>query len=340
MELGPNNEYSLASGRPLYRVWFGTNRSLVDPTRPDQGFSNERSQSLIYGTCIVYVPQSHVFGSDGSSWIWRTLRRTDDRLKLESIQTLDEGNFMSFVRSQLGRRPPTKRQILVYIHGFRTTFAQAAIRAAQIGYDLKVEGITAFFSWPSRGAIERYPADEATIEASEPFFEQFLTNLIATSGAEDVSVIAHSMGNRGLLRIGHSLARLAQTHKFRLGQVFLAAPDVDADTFKRLAATYTHFSKRTTLYVSSKDKALQLSEIVHGAARAGYFPPITIMSGIDTIKVTNVDLSVLGHSYFAEAGAVLYDMHSLLTNNTPPGERLRLEPRRTLLLQRYWELAR
>jgi len=30
---------------------------------------------------------------------------------------------------------------------------EAAIRAAQIGCDLKVPGITAFFSWPSKGRL-------------------------------------------------------------------------------------------------------------------------------------------------------------------------------------------
>jgi len=39
--------------------------------------------------------------------------------------------------------------------------------AAQIGFDLSVKRAMAFFSWPSQGSTRGYPADEATIEASE-----------------------------------------------------------------------------------------------------------------------------------------------------------------------------
>jgi hypothetical protein len=34
----------------------------------------------------------------------------------------------------------------VYIHGYNVSFEEAVIRAAQMGYDLKVEGVTALFS--------------------------------------------------------------------------------------------------------------------------------------------------------------------------------------------------
>ena len=47
---------------------------------------------------------------------------------------------------------------------------------------------------------------------------------------------------------------------------------------------------RTTLYVSSKDRALASSGIVHDAPRAGYTPPVTIVDGIDTVPSACVDL--------------------------------------------------
>ncbi|MFK0731826.1 MAG: alpha/beta hydrolase, partial [Gloeotrichia echinulata HAB0833] len=84
--------------------------------------------------------------------------------------------------------------------GFNVSFEDAALRAAQIGVDLQVPGIMAFYSWPSRGKLVSYPADEATIEASERYIAEFLLNLVQKSGAEKIHIIAHSMGNRGLLR--------------------------------------------------------------------------------------------------------------------------------------------
>ena len=58
----------------------------------------------------------------------------------------------------------------------------------------------AFYSWPSLGTTLGYTADEATIEASEPFITEFLSRFAAESGARRIHIIAHSMGNRGLLR--------------------------------------------------------------------------------------------------------------------------------------------
>jgi pimeloyl-ACP methyl ester carboxylesterase len=107
---------------------------------------------------------------------------------------------------------------LCFLHGFNVTFADAAIRAAQIGYDLKVPGATAFFSWPSRGSVAAYPVDEASIEASERAITDFLVDFTAHCGAEKVHVIAHSMGNRGLLRALQRIAAQAQT----LGRLQLA----------------------------------------------------------------------------------------------------------------------
>jgi hypothetical protein len=52
----------------------------------------------------------------------------------------------------------------------------------QIGFDLKVSGATACFSWPSRGMVAGYPADEATIEASEGAIARFLLNFAARRG--------------------------------------------------------------------------------------------------------------------------------------------------------------
>jgi hypothetical protein len=55
--------------------------------------------------------------------------------------------------------------------------------------------------------------------------------------------------------------------------------------------------------------------------------------------VTGLDLSILGHGYFAEAHGVLYDMHHLLRQNTAPGSRLRLHAKRNPDGRPYWAIA-
>ncbi len=206
----------------------------------------------------------------------------------------------------------------------------SAIRAAQIGYDLKVPGPVAFFSWPSRGSLAAYPADEASIEASEQpiadFLVEFAQNCKAGNTTPKLHLIAHSMGNRGFLRALQRIAASAELRgKVHFNQIILAAPDVDRDLFLSLAALYRAHADGVTLYASSRDLAVHLSAKLHDAPRAGYFVPYTVTPGVDTIAVPDFDVDLLGHSYFAQAEALLHDIFDLLRHGEPPAKRQRIE---------------
>lgn len=236
------------------------------------------------------------------------------------------------------REDGTNADGLVFIHGYNNSFEQAAIRAAQIGCDLGVTGATALFSWPSAGKLAGYPKDEATIEASESFIRDFLVQFAEKSGATAVHIIAHSMGNRGLLRALQRIASDANAGHIKFGQIFLAAPDIDRELFLSLADVYKHpRAQRTTLYASAADKAVGASKMLHDSPRAGYFLPYTIAEGIDTIAVPDFDIDMLGHGYFAQAEALLYDIRCLMRSNEHPSTRQRLKGR-VDGTKTYWEI--
>ena len=314
----------------LYEVWFGTNRALIDPADPAKGFANQRDAlgTVHYGTCSVEIPRTHKFGSTGTPFWkrWLRLEFTDDHLKLRKISPLDsDGDFLDSLREELAAQTEAERGVLVYLHGYNTTFEEAALRAAQIGFDLKVPGATAFYSWPSMAEVKGYPADIARVEASETQIADFLTAIATKADARRVHVIAHSMGNRGFARAIARITSSAAASGVRFGQIILAAPDVDVDLFKQLAIAYPKISDRTTMYVSAKDKALAMSSWLQDSDRAGFTPPVTVLDGIDTIEVTNIDVTLLGHGYFAEAEPLLYDIKELIEAGKAPGKRLRIE---------------
>lgn len=312
----------------VYPVWFGTNRQ---PTPQWDGFTGQRHHSVTRGRVEVYVPEAHRFGETGSSF-WQKLKRfdlRDDTLRVQHVERQDRDPFFAEIRNvlQLARESGESPHALFFLHGFNVSFEEAAIRAAQIGLDLKVPGATAFFSWPSRGNVAAYPADEASIEASERAITDFLIDFTTNCGAEKVHVIAHSMGNRGLLRALQRIAANARTQgAVKFGQVFLAAPDVDRDLFLDLARLYPQHAERTTLYASDGDLPVHLSAKLHDAPRAGYFQPYTVAPGIDTVAVPDFDLDLLGHTYFAQAEALLHDIHDLMRHGTAPAQRQRIEP--------------
>lgn len=309
----------------IYPVWYGTNR------KPDEGggFSGDRYNKTLYGRVDVRIPEAHRFGEIGTSF-WKRLLRLDlrdDRLRVQEIVSLEHDACYQEIHAALQAAYDAGNQphALLFIHGFNVTFDEAAIRAAQIGYDLKVPGPTAFFSWPSKGDAHRYKADEASIEASEQAITDFLVDFAAQCQGAKIHLIAHSMGNRGLLR---SLQRIAGNAEIRgkvwFDQIFLAAPDVDRDLFLQLAHLYPEHAGRTTLYTSNGDLPVFLSGKLHEAPRAGYFRPYTIAPGIDTIAVPDFDVDLLGHSYFAQAEALLYDIQALMRHNPNPPDRPRM----------------
>jgi esterase/lipase superfamily enzyme len=68
---------------------------------------------------------------------------------------------------------------VIFVHGYNVSFEQAALRAAQIGFDLSVKGAMGFFSWPSQGTLGGYISDEASVEASEAAIMEFMTDFAA-----------------------------------------------------------------------------------------------------------------------------------------------------------------
>ena len=321
-----------------YLVWYGTNRKPIDEASSGRGYSAERDDRLHYGRCRVFVPKSHKIGSIGSPWWKRLLTRRDDRLRIEEVEPLAADEHWADLRRVIAGSEAGRDHAVVFIHGYNVSFDEAALRAAQIGFDLQVRAM-AFFSWPSRGTVQGYIPDTASIEASEGALAAYLTGFAEQSGASHVHVIAHSMGNRGLLRaVNRGLATAGRRAGASFGQFILAAPDVDADVFRDLSRAYEGVCRRATLYVSSRDRAVAASLALHDANRVGYTPPVTVLPHIDTVSVENVDLTILGHGYVAEARDVLHDMHDLIFHGNPPERRMGLRAEESAE-GRYWVIG-
>jgi esterase/lipase superfamily enzyme len=309
--------------RRLVRVWFASDRQPVQFDDVVERFHSEESADCItYGVCNVFIPESHKPGSTGTAWWRRWIRlEADDSLQVHGIHALPRDVFWAGLANKLHTWwNPGQRNLFVVIHGFNVSFEEAAIRAAQIGYDLKLPGEMAFYSWPSHGSSAAYSADEATITASVPHIAQFLHELSERSGAERIHLFIHSMGNRGFLSALQDLVADRRPY-LRLGQVFFCAPDEDVRTFRNKVNKYPHEFERRTLLVSPDDQAVFLSQWKHRYSRVGYVPPVTVVDGIETIEVGGFRLLDLGHGYFASAGPVIQDIREAIETGKPASER-------------------
>lgn len=163
--------------------------------------------------------------------------------------------------------------------------------------------------------------------------------MLATSGAKDVYLIAHSMGSRGLTRALVSLVNNKPEYRSRIREIILAAPDIDAAVFKRdIVPEFVSARLPVTLYASSRDNALMASKEVHGYARAGDSGRgLVVLPGLETIDASDLDTSLLGHSYYGES-SVIGDMYRLTQLRKRASERdglVAVSDR----AGRYWKLS-
>jgi len=277
------------------RVYYVTDRRPFGSCQPSQCYADERAPrgNTAYGYAVVSVPDSSLFP-----------------VATQNVERTDENGLFEEMRRQDSR---PDREILVFIHGFDNSFESALHEAAMLRHDLAFKGPVLMFSWASRDLLDAYFEDESTIDWSTPHFREFLRHLDGRDFAK-VHVIAHSMGNRLLLR---SLETCLIPGKH--GEMIFVAPDVDSDTFAEAVRNLKAQTSHLTMYGSRYDQALLSSQSLHRYPRAGLIGSHAIADGVDTVDVSDVDPTFLHHSYLVSATELENDVSALLSGQYPPG---------------------
>ena len=325
----------------VVKVFYATNRT--DRRLADGAVTFEAEPraggALAYGVARVSIPRDHRMGALEAPSILRLEFRADPErhIVLLGTESRAESRFFDDVTAAAGR---TKgKEAFVFVHGFATTFEDAARRTAQMSYDLGFEGAPIMYSWPSAGEVGLigYNRDGRNAELSGGALRNFLERLVKGGGVSTVHVVAHSMGNRVLTNALDLLVRSSVAIP-QLNQVALMAPDIDAESFRLLAERIKGVPSRLTLYASSGDEALRASQQLAGYPRAGQGGQgIIVVPGIDTVDASQVDTSLLGlrHSYYADNRTIVSDLFYLFRGVAPEG-RAALT-RRTHQNGAYWE---
>ena len=319
---GPDQNYA------VMRVFYATDRQATGDPAPGKYYGGERQpdESLHYGTLDVSIPREHRMGRMERPTILKLEIRQDPNkhLVLLSVLPRTEQEFYAALKDKV--QSSANKDAFVFIHGFDNTFEQAAWRTAQLAYDLGFQGAPIMYSWPSKGKLTNYSADEATVDWATPHLEAFLETLAARSQATTVHLIAHSMGNRALVRALATIAAKNAGVPPAFKHVFLAAPDIDAGVFRQIAATFPSAASDVTLYASSRDEAIVASEKIHQFDRAGDSRHICVVAKVDTIDATAVDTGFIGHAYFADNRSILSDIFAVIQTGSPPTRRFGMHP--------------
>ncbi|MEP7220788.1 MAG: alpha/beta fold hydrolase [Bacteroidota bacterium] len=330
---------SNADGRYyIVSLFYATDRKPTGDKRPSQYYGAERG-NLVYGQCDVTIPRRHHLCviERPHWWMLRFKENTSKDIILLGTTQLEWDELVSLVKKDLNIAP--RRKILIFVHGYNVSFAEAARRTAQLVFDLSYEGVPFLFSWPSAGSTLGYIHDLECARGSASKFRKFILDIATQSNCGDIQIIAHSMGGVVIteaLRDAELRSKLDESN-VKLSDIILAAPDLDAKVFaEEIVPAIASVSRSITVYASSGDMPLTMSSYLRGGMqRVGIIDTNReIVDMIDTIDASNIADSLLGHGYFSDTAPMINDMYHLLRHGLPPSER-NLQPVECIGA-RYW----
>ena len=307
----------------------------------------EDDYPLHVGLAEVTIPKIHQVGRIERPSIWK-LEFTESPEKHVILQSVQVDEFAEdwFGKISEQVRYASDREGFVFIHGFNVKFGDALKRTAQLATDLEVKGPVISYSWPSRGQVAAYSADEASVAWAAPNLEQLLVDLTNYTEIRKVNIVAHSMGNRALLE---SLERIhlrsgsrssGETGRKLIGSLIMAAPDVDAQVFDaHYVDAINNVADRAALYFTNNDLALRLSEKIHGSPRLG-LGRLPSRMRIEAIDTGRQGLFSIGHSYYGSDPVVIDDMKRFLNNHPTARRREYLSAATTENGAQYWSIDR
>jgi esterase/lipase superfamily enzyme len=355
----PPPQASMSTSEERYSrvtVFYGTTREdgrkYASADKTYRGKRNKKNQ-LSYGSIDMTVPYDRTVGSvpAPSFGIWPNpsvhilLKRVN---KMSSSQ-----GFGTALADSITKSPRAEKEAFVFVHGHAETFASAARRTAQLAIDLDVKHGATFFTWPA-GSVVRYGKSEAEAEHAAKPLAEFLNVVAASSKADKIHIIAHSMGNRVLLKALQDSAFTADDEAFE--QIIWASPDVDSCKFADEMPFVANSAKGMTLYASANDKALKLSEWLHDPLmrtksrqrcagnkfqRAGQSPPLSalrtpeiakILTAVDTTNIDPEKADFIAHSDYT--GGAITDLQSVVWLSLSPKARC---ISRTVGANPYWK---
>jgi len=302
---------STITGYDHLNVYYATTRQYDSAALVDRAFTNAptKNEFINFGTAQVSVPLPHSEGVQKGIKVER----------IEPPKKDGQGDFRVHTALETGN---PKRPLVVFVHGFNNSFESAAERAAMFSHDLQpdVSSKAAIFSWPSRGSLFGYLADEDSVLVNQDRARQVLSDLRTHDSASPVVLIGHSMGCRVLtfalrdIELINSKGKTPKLGHPQFAQLILIEPDVDKEYFRINIARLRAICGHVTVYASKHDNALRFSNFLHGDPREGELGTQGLLKKIDVIDASAAKTDWIGHSY--DSPKFFEDIRALLRGQT------------------------
>ncbi len=241
-----------------------------------------------------------------------------------SRRALDETAFLGEIASHLSGRVGSNRDILLYIHGFNTSYDEARFRLAQIAADGRFGGVPVLYTWPATGSILDYGAAKENATSARDALSRLIHQLSEVPDVGRVHILAHSMGAWLTMEaLRENAISGSPDLNGKLGDVMLAAPDIDLNVFRQQLARLDR--SHIFVLVAANDRALSISRTLAGdRPRLGGLDPNNPkdLAELEALGVKAYDLSretrgLIGHGTYADAPQVVRTIGSQITEQRP-----------------------
>lgn len=341
----------------LTNVYYATNRTLVS-NRDAHSYSNGISSTLRFGLATVRM------GDTETGWNMLHESSLSDglatpiKLSLEKVEEQAEtpvepesdhwpispelDRFFEMINSELSTA--LDREIMVYVHGTKVDFTNAAILTAEVDHFAGRDFVGLAFSWPSHQNIISYllGTDVQRALNSSPALADLLILLARYTKAEKINILAYSAGcrvtSKALSELQDRFAtletqRLKETMK--IGAVVFAAADVAVDVFLDRLKAASELADQVVITTSDKDNALQAAQkYMGGKVRAGTSGAeaaeieYIVAEGLRNVSIVDVSIGqehrgfdIIGHHYWYRHPWMSSDIVFIMRTDLPPSRR-------------------
>jgi esterase/lipase superfamily enzyme len=199
--------------------------------------------------------------------------------------------------------PPegASRDLLIYIHGYNTTFETAVLDAARLSDGVKFRGETMVFSWPSKAKLLDYGYDRESAMFSRDALERVLDDVMASQSIGHVHIVAHSIGTMLTMEaLRQVCAQNAELAAGKIGSVVFASPDIDMDVFKSSIERVGPIVAKMTVVTATDDRALAVSRLLAGGiSRVGAAEKTQLEGlGMRVIDASTQGGGIINHDLF------------------------------------------
>lgn len=286
-------------------VFVGTTRGEM----PDRGvqYGRVRSEDTRFARLDISVPPERAPGKIRFTPPRRNPNPLTDFVTTREIAYPAPRAFRDDLATALSREARGRREAVIFVHGFNTTFAEGAYRLAQLGHDLDLGGVLVHYSWPSRAHALGYVYDRDSALFGRDGLETLLRQVEA-AGAERVLIVAHSMGSALTMETLRQIALEGDRSVLkRVGAVVLISPDIDVDVFRAQARRVGPLANPIIIFTSRRDRALALSARLTGQAdRLGNLTDVSELGDLDVVLLDTTAFSTgAGHFNVGNSPALL-----------------------------------